>query len=321
MIDEKVEGAFFGALIGDAIGKAFEDVPKEELIRPSFLDYFEPHSLSGAYFQSPNEVSDESTIFLLLFESMLKNRRFDPEDFYKKLLNYKNNEKEHKFPDPHLLRSIELLQMGLGKDNSLFYSNTIEGILRVLACALFHYDSLELTQKCADISSFLTHRSDYIKDGAIIYSTTLYYLLNDIDIKTLSDKFAFLKELKKYCSSSLCFRYFSKLEELLKDNYDLNKAILEIGNGSFVFEPLFLSLYIFLAKGLLEPLKAFEDSVFAFGEAGGDTDSIGFITGSFLGAYFGIKFLPQKLIDNLDNLSYYNTLIDMFKTLKEIEGT
>jgi ADP-ribosylglycohydrolase len=96
----------------------------------------------------------------------------------------------------------------------------------------------------------------------------------------------------------------------------LEVAIQTLGNGSYVFEALPLSIYIFLSNTHM-PLEALWQAINSYGEFGGDTDSIGFITGALAGSYAGISIFPKHLVEDLEKSEYYIELADRLYEITE----
>ncbi|MFP3253801.1 MAG: ADP-ribosylglycohydrolase family protein, partial [Hydrogenobaculum sp.] len=189
--------------------------------------------------------------------------------------------------------------------------SSVEGILRVIATSMLHFENEALSEEAAKLVTMLTHRSDEALDGAILFNRFLVKSIkNDESLETLENRIELLKELKSCVKSFYTKKMLDILIDALEEGYSKEKAIVNIGNGNFVLESLGLSLYYFLTEGIEYPFDAFVSAINSYWEFGGDTDAIGFITGALLGAYHGYEFLPEDLIQNLENHQYYIYLAD-----------
>ncbi len=103
--------------------------------------------------------------------------------------------------------------------------------------------------------------------------------------------------------------YMDKVAQLLKDGASVEQGINTLGNSTYLLESLPLSIFIFLSN-TEDPIEALWSAVNSYGDYGGDTDSIGYLVGSYLGAYFGERVFPPYLVENLENSSYYISLAD-----------
>jgi ADP-ribosylglycohydrolase len=141
-MEDKFSAVIVGSALGDAIGKCVEDLTEEEV--RSFYGgpvegFVEPHPKSPAFGFEPWEASDETTISILLLESILERKSIDPYRFFEKLLKWRKDEKSHRYPDPTLLTAIDLLSSGISLESAGFYSSSVEGALRGVVVGLFHF--------------------------------------------------------------------------------------------------------------------------------------------------------------------------------------
>ena len=86
-----------------------------------------------------------------------------------------------------------------------------------------------------------------------------------------------------------------KAIELSEENLDDLDAIRELGQGWVAEETLAIAVYCALKYS-----QDFEKAIIASVNHSGDSDSTGAVTGNILGAYLGMKAIPQKFLDNLE---------------------
>jgi ADP-ribosylglycohydrolase len=79
-----------------------------------------------------------------------------------------------------------------------------------------------------------------------------------------------------------------------KDMNDLD-AIAELGEGWVAEEALAIAVY-----ACLKYKNSFEDAVVCAVNHPGDSDSTGAIAGNIIGAYLGIKSIPDYYLDNIE---------------------
>ncbi|RMH01070.1 MAG: ADP-ribosylglycohydrolase family protein, partial [Aquificota bacterium] len=176
----KFKGALIGSALGDAIGKALEDVPEEEVLGfyGGRVQGFVPaHPSSPATDLEPNQTSDETTISLLLAESIVEKGQIDPFHFFEKLKGWYEDEKSHRYPDPTLLTAIDLLSQGIGLEDAGLVSFSVEGILRCVVVGLFHHYNPYITAEGSRLVSLITHRSKEIYDASAMYGCAISYLV------------------------------------------------------------------------------------------------------------------------------------------------
>lgn len=318
ILREKFKGAIVGAALGDALGKSVEDVIEEEVYEfygGRIESFVPPHPSSPAYGQLPEETSDETTIMRILLESVVAKKGIDVRDFLNRLILWYEDEANHRYPDPTLLRAIDLLSSGVDPTSHGLVSNSVEGILRSIVVGLFHYYNPELAAEGSKLVSLLTHRGQAVADGSAILGASISYLvLEEFYLSDLGERIRFLNALKRFISQRKFERVIDLVQELLYEQADLDMAIRNVGNGSYVFEALPLALFIFLSN-VESPVEGLWWAVNSYGEFGGDTDSIAFIVGAMIGAYFGESVFPKNLIEGLENSELYE---DLAKNLYDI---
>ncbi|NPB05966.1 MAG: ADP-ribosylglycohydrolase family protein [Aquificae bacterium] len=303
-MEEKFVGTVLGAAIGDALGKAVEDVPGQEVFEfygGRIEDFQPPHPSSPAYGQLPEETSDETTPFRLLLESLVEKKRLDVKDYLERLLKWLEREETHRYPDPALVAALNYLARGVDPSSVGLTSSSIEGALRSVALGLFHYYNPALAAEGAKVVSMLTHRSPEVKDASALLAALIAHLLReDFYLENFSERLRLIETLKQYLERDKHKKALDAVAELLQEGADLEEAILRLGNGSYAFEALPLALFVFLSR-VGEPAQALFDAVNAYGEFGGDTDALGFLVGSMVGAYYGEEALPQHLKERVED--------------------
>ena len=86
-----------------------------------------------------------------------------------------------------------------------------------------------------------------------------------------------------------------KAIDLSQKNMDDLDAIRQLGEGWVAEETLAISVYCSLKYS-----DDFDKALIASVNHSGDSDSTGAVTGHILGAYLGLKRIPQKYLDNLE---------------------
>ncbi len=318
---DKFKGVILGSALGDALGKALEDVPEEEakaFYGGEVRSFAEPHPSSPAVGLEPEWTTDETTISILLAESIVQRKSIDPYHYFSLLARWAQKEELHRYPDPALLTAINLLSSGIELEPAGLYSSSVEGVLRCVITGLFHHYNPYLASEAGRLVSLITHRSKEVYDASALVSVAIAHLTSDsFQLELLQERQAFLESLAGFIKYEKNRTYFERISELLQEGLELEEAIKIIGNSTFVFEALPLSLFIFL-RYIEDPLEAFFKAVNACGPAGGDTDAIGYLVGAFVGAYRGYWVFPQELLEKLENYEYYNSLAErLYNTTME----
>lgn len=321
IILDKFKGTILGGALGDAIGKSLEDVSIDEVLSfygKKVKGFVEPHPLSPSFGLEPEKTSDETTISILLAQSIVEKKAIDPYHFFEKLREWANKEELHRYPDPTLLTALDLISSGIGLDDAGLVSFSVEGVLRCTITGLFHYYNPLIAAEAGRLVSLITHRSKEIYDaGAIVSALISYLLLESFDLKDYTQRIALIESLKSFLKYDKNKTYLENVRLLLERESNTEEAIKLIGNSTFVFEALPLAIFIFL-RYIDEPLEALWEAVNACGMVGGDTDAIGYLVGSFVGAYGGLWMFPIELLENLENYEYYILLAEkLYNTTME----
>jgi len=143
-----------------------------------------------------------------------------------------------------------------------------------------------------------------------------YLVLEEFELRDFNERIRLINALKRFLKDRKYEKTLDLVQELLYEQADLSMAIRNIGNGSYVFESLPLSIFIFLSN-IDSPLEGLWWAVNSYGDFGGDTDSVGFLVGSFLGAYFGEAVFPRHLVEELENSSRYEELAEKLYDITE----
>lgn len=151
-----------------------------------------------------------------------------------------------------------------------------------------------------DNISSLTHAHEISCLGCKIYCDYVNKLLNGVD------KINALNSLKKqdyvkYYSSITVDEYYRILNgNILKLSRD------EINSSGYVVDTLEASLWCVLNT------NNYEDAVLTAINLGGDTDTIGAITGSLAGIIYGREQIPDRWLNKIKKLGYVESLCDEF---------
>jgi ADP-ribosylglycohydrolase len=243
-----------------------------------------------------------------LLESILERKSIDPYHFFEKLLKWRKDEKNHRYPDPTLLTAIDLLSSGVSLESAGFYSSSVEGALRGVVVGLFHFYSPYLSAEGGRLVGLITHRSKEVYDVSGMLSALISHLVGgEWNLEEHSERLGLLSQLQEFAKYDASKRAIKKVQGLLEKGSSLEEAIFQLGNSSYALEAFPLSLFIFL-RNIEDPHRAFFEAVNSYGKFGGDTDAIGYLVGAYLGAYFGMSAFDTELVEKLEKVDYYISL-------------
>lgn len=310
---EKFKGTLIGSAVGDTLGMMVEELPVDEVVLyygDIVKEIREPHPSSPSYFLRPGENTSEFEIITLVAKSLIEKKRIDVRDIIEKYIQWIEKGEIHTYIDPNFLLAIEYIMEGRELEKT---GSTVDHILPAIPIGLYHYKNPHLSAEAARAVIMITSRNQPVVDCGAMLSAGISELVENRFYLEEEWEY-FLKLLETFAVSSQTKKYLHKVKTLLKEDATLEKAINEIGNGSFCLEAFSLSLFIFI-KYHNNPQEAIIHAVNSYGYYGGDTDSIGIITGAMVGAYHGDEAIPEKWKEKLMD---YNSIIDIAEKLYEV---
>ena len=298
----KVKDSVLGFAIGDAMGVPVEFKKREELIEKPVTTMLE-----GGVHKMPKGVwSDDTSLVLATMDSMIKSQGIDYKDMADRFCMFMEkgeytatgkvfdigdtirkalNRYLYEIPDP--------LKCG-GKG---LYDNGNGSLMRMLPIALYaHYNNLtdkEVFSLVKNTSS-ITHANDVSILGCFIYVLYVMFILNG------KDKFASYNMIKYYDYTIFfdedTIEFYNRL---LKTNI-AKIRIEDLKSEGYIVYTLETVLWVVLN------CESFAESIVGAINLGGDTDTIGALTGSITGILYKTDMIPEnwtlenrKLLDNI----------------------
>lgn len=167
---------------------------------------------------------------------------------------------------------------------------------------LYHDDSAKL-REVAHNSSQITHSHELGKEGAALQAYAIALAVN-LEPSAVLDSKEFLARLGEFIHHEVYKEKLAKIEMLLGKT-DRAKVVAELGNGIEAFNSVPTAIYSFLSHS-----HSFEEAVLFAVSLGGDTDTIGAMTGAISGAYLGVNSIPDKWRSKLENRLYIEELAE-----------
>jgi len=316
MLKEKIRGAVLGGIIGDALGTLVEDMDRETVKRAyggAILGFMEPSHLSVCPFLKKGQYSHESQIFLLALKVYAEKGYFDETLYIEKLVEWVKDEKSHRYPSGAHVNAALSYAAGLEPEEARVKACDVDGAIPAVASGLFRWDnSFEAYQEGAYVAS-ITHSDETLVDSAGILAAAVSSVVGGrVELSNLESKLSFVDSLRELSKSENVKGYLDLLIQVLKrEEVSLDEVILLIGNGTFAPEAITLSLYIFL-RYPNSFKRALLSAVNSYGDFGGDTDAVGFITGALSGGYLSVSAVPREWIECLEGLRDIEITIEKF---------
>ncbi len=326
---DKIKGSFYGFIVGDALGVPVEFYKRE---------FLESHPITGMIANEQRNTtagywSDDTAMTLCTMKSIIELRKIDYRDIMEqfklwilegymtagdvcfgigqrtlKALTFYNRETNN----PTITKSfkndnwIPLIGTLSESQNEKMTSGN-GSLMRVLPVAYYLITSdLSLQEKIAIMHkvSAMTHSDDECVSSCIYYMCFINHLLKTNDILE-SFKLASNDVYNNY-DVNVCGQLYRIINSKF---WDLK--IDEIKTTGYVIDTLEASLWC------LYHSKNFKDAVLKAVNLGGDADTVGAITGSLAGIYYGYNSIPKKWVKSLMKKDMIDNIINDFLNIIE----
>lgn len=294
---DKAAGAFFGLIVGDALGAAVEFKKRDTFEKVTDMRAGGPHGLDAGFW------TDDSSMALCLAESLTK-KGFNLMDQLETYLDWYRN--------GYLSSTGHCFDIGVNTAYSLeYFESTNElpprkdnaagngSLMRLAPVPIFFRDDFKEAVSFSGKSSLSTHNNQMAVDSCRYFGALLQQFIN-ARIKMEMFKTKVLKDTAVDL----------KLDEqvIMAVNGAFKKKRAEIKSDGFVINTLEASLWAFLNT------KSFKKAVLLAVNLGDDADTVAAVTGQLAGAYYGYDKIPKDWINKLAKLKLLNEIFENLYT-------
>jgi poly(ADP-ribose) glycohydrolase ARH3 len=286
-------GSLLGTAVGDILGASVEGMSRGEILREygEVRDFLPTPRGFGCY-------TDDSQMTIALAVSIIKNKGLDPQDCARTYAQFWESGRGYGWAAALALEAIrkgvDYRKTGtlLFKDGS--YGNG--GAMRIAPVGLVYHslNNSDLEKKVYD-AIVCTHVHPEGVDGAVVQAKAIAILVNTIDCATFNP-FIFLNQLAGISKTNTIKEKLHFIIEVLKRDRSDKEAVAVLGNGIRASEAV-SSAILATVKYYKNPEEAVVKSV----NFGGDTDTIGAMTGAQMGALHGTGWIPDRWFNNMEN--------------------
>jgi len=281
---DNFNGCMLGAAIGDALGMPNESTsPNLKKMRFGYRRAFKGHPNAGL---GPGQYTDDTQL-MILAGSLLADGRFN-EERYASALKDLYARGGFRFPDgsisaacEHMLRDAPMVA-GV--------KSTTAGCLPIAVPFALSYPGLSESIERAVRACNVTHTHQAAHAAVSTLVVLIYYALNGSN-----DAIAQAEKKASVEDETLGGRIRNALM-LSREGVDTETAVLKIGHDVSVYQTLPLSLFL-ISKYQEYPA----DLLTVAANVGGNTDTIAFICGAYIGAKKGAGALPSDLLEGLED--------------------
>lgn len=302
VMKSKFLGSLVGTGIGDAVGASFEGrhrVNLEEIQaiveRRKILTY-----------------TDDTHMMIGVAESLIRSKGFNGEDMAHTFIqNYELEPFRGYGPGPpHIFRMIRAGEAWDKAAQKLYLGGSYGNgsAMRVAPIGVFYHDDLAMVREVAHKSSQITHAHNLGKEGAALQAYAIA-LVTNLQPQAFNPS-NFLAKIIDYAQDEVYEQKLNRIKGLLISP-DKARVVMELGNGIEAFNSVPTAIYSFLVHP-----DSFAGAVLYAISLGGDTDTIGAMTGAICGAYLGIESIPDSWRNKLENRMYIEELAGKLWGLK-----
>ncbi|HEX75580.1 MAG TPA: hypothetical protein G4O12_03240 [Dehalococcoidia bacterium] len=296
-LKSKFLGSLIGTGVGDAVGAAFEGSFRAE---PEEIEAVADRRQVLTY-------TDDTHMMIGIAESLVENEGFDGERMAHTFMkNYEREPWRGYGPGPP--RIFRLMRAGEAWDKvtERLYRGGSYGngsAMRIAPVGVLYHDDLAKLREVAHKSSQITHSHELGKEGAALQAYAIALAVN-LEPSEVFEPKEFLAKLSEFVHHEV---YKQKLANvgILSTEIDRAKVVAELGNGIEAFNSVPTAIYSFLSHP-----RSFSEAVLYAISLGGDTDTIGAMTGAISGAYLGIGSVSDKWRVKLENRLYIEELAE-----------
>jgi len=303
-LKSKFIGALLGTAVGDALGAPVEGYSMEQ-VRSVYPEEKGWGMVYGLY-------TDDTEMMIGVAESLIKNKGFNGADMARTFIQNYDAKRGYGPGSKGALKRIREGESWAEASRKLFGGEGSYGngaAMRIAPVGLYYYDNTDALREGAYKSSHITHSHELGKEGAALQAFA-------IALAVRGQKEDMLFELEEFVQSDVYESKLRMIELLLEKDASRREIIAKLGNGLAAFNSVPTAIYSFIR------FDYFEDSVNYAVSLGGDTDTIGAMTGAISGAYYGDRAIPSEWMEQLEDgekgKSYIKRLAEALYHSKEL---
>ena len=306
MVDlkSKFVGTLLGTAVGDALGAPVEGW--------TFKEAQAIHRAGMRWPMRSGRYTDDTEMMIGVAESLIRLNGFEGEDMARTFIQNYDPARGYGPGTEAALKRLRAGEQWEDASRAVFggagsYGNG--AAMRIAPVGLFYYDDLNQLREIAYQSSQITHAHELGKEGAALQAIAIALALR-------GERNGMLGALKGFVHQEVYTAKLQKIEALLATEASNEAIIAELGTGEAAFESVPTAIYAFLR------FERFEASVTYAVSLGGDSDTIGAMTGAISGAYYGEEAIPgdwlERLEDGAKGKRYIKRLAEELYTQKEL---
>ncbi len=285
------QGSAVGTFVGDALGMPVEGWSRNE-IRRRFGTLAEMEA--GRF--PRGRYTDDTEMMISILECLAEHGRFDPAWTARRFAETFDPGRGY---GARIHDVMARIRKGVSWDRAGTDSYGNGGAMRIAPIGFFHFRNPDRLHEAAADSCRITHTHPEALAGAIVQASAVAMALGWGLRRTPVDSFRFFTELAERAAD--VHRPFAlRLLNLAGYRADTAEEFADRMTALFACDVKAIEA-VPPALAAFATSVSFEDAVTRAVNLGGDTDTIGAMTGAVAGAYYGLGNIPRRWLDCLEN--------------------
>ena len=303
-------GAIAGFAIGDALGMPAEFLSREQIRRyygKSISCFMKAHPGHASDFLPAGSYTDNTQTMLATAECLIECKKMDPARHADALLSWYRNTVPHRTPSTANLRACKHLSCGRPWNKSGVFSSGCSAAMRMTPIGLYFSHAPDALTRAAADNATITHNEPRARAAAVSVAYLTARLLHSGERCLPGDQVLETADHIAHMDEDLAalLRWSTQITHLPPE-----QALFEIGTSSDAIETIPAAIYCFLKYP-----RNFSSAVLSAVNAGDASDSIGALTGSFVGTLAGVDAIDRKWMSEVENS---DVLIGVGETIAEL---
>ena len=314
MVQNIWKDGVFGLIVGDALGVPVEFSSREECEHNPVIGM----RAYGTHNQPAGTWSDDSSMTLATLDSIKQKGKIDYKDLMDKFTEwclYADYTPFQEVFDIGVATSRAIIQYGKGTDpidcgGKTEWDNGNGSLMRILPVCLYLYNRQKMICTSENESIYLIHNVSALTHAHLRSQIAcgIYYFM----VKSVLSKEGDLLAKLQWGIDAACQYYRSDLNNYKELGYfsrlfDLNAfrqlSKDQIKSSGYVVDTLEAVTWCLITT------TSYKEAVLQAVNLGDDTDTVGAITGSLAGLYYGYDEIPEQWIKTLQRLEWIEQLL------------
>jgi ADP-ribosyl-[dinitrogen reductase] hydrolase len=286
---DRFTGTIIGFAVGDALGMPAQFLTRDQIRRyygRAIAGFIKAHQGHASDFLPAGSFTDDTQMMLATAECLVECRKMDPARQADALLAWYLNTQPHRTPMNANLKACKHLSQGKPWIKSGVFSDGCGAAVRMPPIGLFFYHRPEALIRAATDDCIITHTEPRALAGSVAVACLISRLVQATEhclpgnqVLETADRVA---DIDKDIAAML--RWVTQIVHIMPE-----EALFEIGTSSDTIETVAAATYCFLKYP-----RNFSHAVITAVNGGDAADSIGALTGSFVGAFSGLEAIPEQ---------------------------